>query len=465
MTGGDVYYWLGLFMGLIYAYEVHSRHKDALRDKDNGAAHYPGAVADTFNLPLYILIISLTGIGGLFRFFADYMITVSIYNLIVLISLPFLRRYISAGACAVLWLVPACIVLPMAEAGFRRPLYILHIEETLIKTASFLWAAGMVLILLWKLVEHFLFRNRILGRAKAVDDPQVLEIWQEEMQRIFRRNTGISLMVSENVRTPLSVGVLKKSTVVVLPRLEYQPESLRMILRHELIHVRRGDGGNKLFLTVSTALCWFNPLMWYAQRKSSEDFELSCDEAVLAGEDLQTRKRYAGVVLDAAGDSRGFSSCLSAAASTMRYRLKRIVKDRKTSSGALVVFLAFLILWIGFGCLAVSSETTDLESVVCYAAGEDWSAVETVRLGLQGAECADTEALRSYFASLSVSKLASQREEGSSRFLTIHCADKNGEFDIVIRRYTVVIEREGESPIVYYMTGAMDRTYLESLFV
>ena len=65
--------------------------------------------------------------------------------------------------------------------------------------------------------------------------------------------------------------------------------------------------------------------MRVAARKSADDLELSCDETVLAGEDSGSRKRYAELILKTAGDERGFTTCLSATATALRYRLKNII--------------------------------------------------------------------------------------------------------------------------------------------
>ena len=67
------------------------------------------------------------------------------------------------------------------------------------------------------------------------------------------------------------------------------------------------DAWGKFFLAFCTAICWFNPLMWVAMRKSADDLELSCDEAVTAELDEAGRRRYASLLLDTVGDERGFT--------------------------------------------------------------------------------------------------------------------------------------------------------------
>ena len=77
------------------------------------------------------------------------------------------------------------------------------------------------------------------------------------------------------------------------------------------------------------ALGWFHPLVWLAVKKAEEDLELSCDEIVLKDADLSTRKKYAELLLSIAGDGRGYTTCLSASAKTLSYRLKATVSARE----------------------------------------------------------------------------------------------------------------------------------------
>ena len=96
--------------------------------------------------------------------------------------------------------------------------------------------------------------------------------------------------------------------------------------------------------------------MWIAMRKSADDMELSCDETVLLGADDATRKQYAILLLDTAGDERGFTTCLSATANAMRYRLQNITKPVKRRSGALIVGAVFFILCMTSGYVALAYE-------------------------------------------------------------------------------------------------------------
>ena len=100
-----------------------------------------------------------------------------------------------------------------------------------------------------------------------------------------------------------------------------------------------------------TAMCWFNPLMWVAMRKSADDFELSCDESVLLAQPQPVRRQYAELLLKTAGDERGFTTCLSARAASLRYRLTRVLHPKKTSEGTLMLTCFMFLFMIGCGWL------------------------------------------------------------------------------------------------------------------
>ena len=66
-------------------------------------------------------------------------------------------------------------------------------------------------------------------------------------------------------------------------------------------------------------MVWFNPLMWVAMSRSADDLELSCDETVLLEENEDSRRGYARLLLSTAGESQGFTTCLSVSARALRY--------------------------------------------------------------------------------------------------------------------------------------------------
>lgn len=253
---------------------------------------------------------------------------------------------------------------------------------------------------------------------------------------------------------------------VLLPERSYTSEELTLVLRHELVHICREDSSNKFFLVFCKALCWFHPLMWLAMEKSAEDLELSCDETVLLGADSGTRKQYAQLLLQTAGDGRGFTTCLSASASSLRYRLKQIVKPRKVSTGAIAVFLAFTVLCMSFGYVTLSFDAGTCAQAVFGDAQPELTGVffhgEKAQLTAEWAE----KALLEYLAGLPVSYLPGnflQEEEGQA--LTVLCREEDHSYAVTIHENTLSVRPlNGKAEEkTYYLGAEVDWTYILTL--
>ena len=111
------------------------------------------------------------------------------------------------------------------------------------------------------------------------------------------------------------------------------------------------------------ALGWFHPLVWLAVKKAEEDLELSCDEIVLKDADPSTRKKYAELLLSIAGDGRGYTTCLSASAKTLCYRLKSTVSAREKRLGLPLLFLTIIISSLLMGNVNLSTDRGKMTEV------------------------------------------------------------------------------------------------------
>src|SRR5206468_3458320 len=58
-------------------------------------------------------------------------------------------------------------------------------------------------------------------------------------------------------------------------------ERARIVLSHEIAHIRRGDWLAQMLGEVLRAIHWFNPLVWIVCRRLRQESEHACDDAVL----------------------------------------------------------------------------------------------------------------------------------------------------------------------------------------
>lgn len=374
-----------IFSGM-FAYVVFDRDERARssRGKDQRYVGYvsglilPAALATCF--VTYALFGSAqAGVQMTLGFYFSVFAHICVYYLLLLPLLPLLRRQISARACAVLWILPNYLyITQMSYMRLAEPRWVVSAPSGLVRVLFALWLAGFLAVMGWKILSHLVFRAQILRDAVPVTDPEMLEIWRQEVADARFRRPKFRLVVSPAVRTPLSVGLFGRSVRVVLPQRKYTPDELRLIFRHELVHIGREDACDKFFLVFCTAMCWFYLLMWTAMKKSAEDIELSCDETVLLDAEEDTRRRYAELLLRTAGDERGFTTCLSASAGALRYRMKNVVRPKEKHSGALVVGLVFFVLCMSCGYLALAYGEDNGAQILYHSAGPDQYTLRTV---------------------------------------------------------------------------------------
>jgi beta-lactamase regulating signal transducer with metallopeptidase domain len=70
---------------------------------------------------------------------------------------------------------------------------------------------------------------------------------------------------------------------IILPRSapDWAAADVRIVVRHELAHIARGDWVVQLFAEAVRAVNWFNPLVWLTARRLRSESERACDDLVL----------------------------------------------------------------------------------------------------------------------------------------------------------------------------------------
>lgn len=331
----------------------------------------------------------------------------SLYFLLLLLALPLLRRRFSARLCASLWLVPSFVGVGMNTfLNYRRvPSFVIPLREELLAALGWVWLAGFLLVFGGRVMGDRRFRRELLTGAYPEEDPEVLAIWREVLLAMDLP-WEVRLLRSPAARSPLSLREGRKKYATVLPERDYTEEELRFLFSHELHHLQRRDIDTKVFLAFCQGLCWFNPLVWLAAAKGSDDLELSCDEVVLAGQDERRRRDYAHLLLQSAAEGRGFTTCLSARGKSLRYRLENVLKPRKRRSGTVLLAGVTLAVFLSWGTCAVSTRHGSLGEL---AFPQGWESME-IEIHLENGDaprrdCPEPERLLAYLAALPAEEL------------------------------------------------------------
>ena len=342
----------GLFLGVVVALVAGRRPR---RAEEKNSTYT--SLVDPLTLPIFLLTVTIAftiALGSLSDagryltgMLAGMIVYLSIYYLLLLCLLPLARRIFSPGACANLWILPTLMyyVVWVTWIYPQRSFFTVTISAGWLTAIIIIWFIGFAAVLIWQIAAHMAFRRRLLRDAENFTNWEAISRWNGMLKR-YKIKREIPVLVSKNTATPLTIGCSFSTMRLVLPKTEYTDEELDLIFRHELTHIRAGDTRTKAFLGFCTALCWFYPVMWISRRRVSEDLELSCDEQALKYVDAAERRRYAELLLRTAGDARGFTTCLSAAASSMRYRLRGVMDPKRRLQGAVLLGVVIFLLVI-----------------------------------------------------------------------------------------------------------------------
>lgn len=91
-----------------------------------------------------------------------------------------------------------------------------------------------------------------------------------------------------------TIGALKP---IIFLQSDYADTELELILRHEMMHIARGDLLVKFFMELASCLHWFNPLIYILIDQLELVCETSCDERTVEGCTKEERAAYARLVV------------------------------------------------------------------------------------------------------------------------------------------------------------------------
>jgi beta-lactamase regulating signal transducer with metallopeptidase domain/ankyrin repeat protein len=140
-----------------------------------------------------------------------------------------------------------------------------------------------------------------LARVASASVPVPSRQWVR-LAALISREYGLKRLVrllqSRNSSILVTWGVVRPEVIVPAGSGEWPEDRVRLVLRHELAHIQRGDWLVQMIAQTLRILYWFNPLLWIVCRRLRLESECACDDAVLSN-DIEGHE-YAGHLLDVA---------------------------------------------------------------------------------------------------------------------------------------------------------------------
>jgi TonB family protein len=276
------------------------------------------------------------------------------------------RRVFGAGPAFTLWLLPPILALlpwlpsppttwaTTASAELVLPGPTAYEWATSMGTGSnwlfWFWLTGALAFLVRLATGYVCLLRRGIPLPAELRRALQADLGDLDTRRLRLHPAGPAVLWSLRSRILLPPDVMSR----------FDAHERRLVLQHELTHLRRGDAWWSLLANLAFALLWFHPLAWVALPRLRLDQELACDERVL-GQAPQDATKYAYTLLHSTGVNLASVLIPWLTEPQLKERLNMIQRDRPSTLRRRMGFIVLTAMMTGgvFAAQAVVPAPSD----------------------------------------------------------------------------------------------------------
>ncbi|MCL2646876.1 MAG: M56 family metallopeptidase [Phycisphaerales bacterium] len=237
-----------------------------------------------------------------------------------------------------------------------------------------IWGGGVLVAMLPVMVGAY-----SAARRRRESMAMTGAFWERQvgmLKNLLGIRRAVLVRKSAACSVPLTFGILRPTILLSDAAEMWLEEKRRIVLLHELAHIKRLDCVTIVLAHVVRSFYWFQPLAWLAVLRARAECERACDDVVLrAG---AKSSEYAETLLEYANVSDvSVGSLAMARASTLERRLRAILNPAMRRSA---LTRKALVIVAGLAIVAVS-----LLAILCCTESEQGKAQGVQSPGLGGA--------------------------------------------------------------------------------
>ena len=245
----------------------------------------------------YILITSATGsvmlaIWSLCRILFTKWNPNLIYNMLRWVVLMFLLPFTYVA------------IILNYEEGYIRPvdslqrmLFIINMSEFLFQGLAAVWF--VVVVIIAGVFAQELFKKWKLCRDNFDDGDSLAQTEFKRIKEVLGIKGKVTLLRNCNLKnkSPFAIGIFHRR--VVLPYVDYTEDELKIILYHELSHIKKSDILFRYLTTAAILLNCINPISYVLLNLVTHWSEAECDIRAVEGLEKEniSAKDYANTIL------------------------------------------------------------------------------------------------------------------------------------------------------------------------
>ncbi len=303
----------------------------------------------------------------------EITLPISVWIALLLLCAPILKRsYVSKWRYYMWLFVAARLVLPFKISLAKSitmpiPQTIPTAAQTPVvaaagidvqKLVTFVWILGVIVFALYQTAKYISFSGMVRRWAKNVTDERILHAVKaaKDFAGVTR---DFNVKLCKAVTTPMVFGIV--TPVLLLPCIDFTDAELTIVLRHELVHMRRRDIWYKLLVMTARAVHWFNPMVHIMASAADRDMEFACDAEVVRSQNVDYRRGYCETILRLVHNGRGrgtaLSTCFFFSKKTVLERFKGILDEKIKRSGVVMFCVIAVSVAVSGGVITFAADS------------------------------------------------------------------------------------------------------------
>lgn len=176
----------------------------------------------------------------------------------------------------------------------RNQIYLNENVYLLFKIAMLVWFAVFAFLAIKMIMYNSNLYKYLYRYSEEIHDEKIIEILNQNKEHLkIKKEVKMHSIKNLNSALLTTFGENK----IFLPDVDYNEDELNLVIKHELIHLKRRDNLKKLFINILTCIYWFNPLVKKLNLYFEELCELANDEEITSEASNKEKKEYASLLL------------------------------------------------------------------------------------------------------------------------------------------------------------------------
>lgn len=225
-----------------------------------------------------------------------------------------------------------------------------YLTDKLMESFLLIWFVGAMVFAGWNFYCYHRFTKQLRTDSFHLPD-DTTEVLLSSCKAALGIHSEVKLMLNPKITSPMLVGLCRP--MIMLPTSSISGVDLKLVLTHELMHLKRKDLWVKMLAMLAGTIHWFNPLVHVLCKDISTWGELACDEALAADMSHEERRLYGEAILNALDKhsvkNSAYCSSLCESKKHIKRRLTMLLNIRKMKKHIAVFAVAAIVAIASIG--------------------------------------------------------------------------------------------------------------------